>query len=141
MLWISGAAAFDMLWRFLPDALVALAGLTILMATAAHPLGSLAALPGVGLGAATWTIPLLIAHLVSPSALGFGDVKAAAVVGGTLGLTLSMWAVALALVVATGMAASMGIVTARRTVALGPHFVAGALVVLLPSVFSGAPPW
>lgn len=138
MLWISSAATFDMLWRLLPDAFLVLALIPVVMATAAHPLGSSAALPDIGLGAATWSVPLLVAHLLAPGALGFGDVKAAAVVGATLGLTLSPWAVAVALVVAMGSAASIAVATHRPTIALGPYLAVGAMAVLLVSFIGPA---
>lgn len=132
MCWIAAAAAVDMLCRRLPDAFLALAILPTAMAAAAHVLqGSPSALTGIGYGAVIWSVPLLGAHLVAPDALGFGDVKAAAVVGATLGLVLPVITIAAALVVAMATASIAGVTTRRRKMALGPFLTLGAAASLL----------
>jgi len=106
------------------------------MAAAAYVLqGSPAALPGIGYGAVMWAVPLLGVHLVVPDALGFGDVKAAAVVGATLGLVVSVNTIAAALVVAMATASIAGVTARRRTLALGPFLALGAATSLLVQPF------
>ena len=142
MFWLTAAAGMDMLCRQLPDALLALAILPTVMAAAAYVLqGSPAALPGIGYGAVMWAVPLLGVHLVAPDALGFGDVKAAAVVGATLGLVVSVGTIAAALVVAMATASIAGVTARRRTLALGPFLALGAAASLLVQPFVWEEPW
>ena len=74
--------------------------------------------------------PLLVTHLVTPSGMGFGDVKAGAVLGAAMGL-IDVELALLALVLGLGAAAAWGIGTRARSVALGPALVAGALAAAL----------
>jgi len=138
MFWVTYATRVDTLCRQLPDAFLALAILPTAMAAAAQVLqGSPSALSGVGYSAAIWTVPLLGVHLTAPAALGFGDVKAAAVIGAMLGLIVSLLAVAAALVIAMATASIAGISTRRRTVPLGPFLTFGAGLSLLAHPFVG----
>ena len=63
--------------------------------------------------------PLLLTHLVSPTGMGFGDVKAAAVLGAALGLIDPQVAL-LALVLGLASAAVWGLARRARSVAFGP---------------------
>jgi prepilin signal peptidase PulO-like enzyme (type II secretory pathway) len=62
--------------------------------------------------------------------MGFGDVKAGAVLGAALGLIDVQLAV-LALIVGLAGSAACALVRRRRTIALGPGLVAGAMVALV----------
>ena len=56
------------------------------------------------MGAAVAALPLLVAHLVSPAGIGFGDVKYAAVTGALLGvIALSLGALAVAIACAVAI--------------------------------------
>jgi leader peptidase (prepilin peptidase)/N-methyltransferase len=131
MFWILAAAGVDKLCRQLPDALVLLALLPTAMAAAALTLqGSPTAVTSIGIGAALWTLPLLVIHVFAPAGVGFGDVKAAGAIGVVLGLTQH------AVVVAAGLvAAAIGATVSRarsedRQFALGPYLAGGAVACL-----------
>lgn len=129
--WLSAAAALDMMCRQLPDALVALAFLPTAMAAAVLTLqGSTTAINGAGYGAAAWMLPLLVVHLIAPDGLGFGDVKAAGVIGAVLGLTQHLVLVVASLLVAAVVAAVQARRSTRRDIALGPYLVGGAVACL-----------
>ena len=81
-------------------------------------------------GAIAMAVPVLILHLVSPASMGFGDVKAAIVLGAAVG-TVDGRLGAVALCLAAALGATVGLVTRRRTIPFGPFLVAGAWVVLL----------
>jgi leader peptidase (prepilin peptidase)/N-methyltransferase len=131
MFWISAAAALDMMCRQLPDALVVLAFVPTAMAAAVLTLqGSTTAINGVGIGAAAWLLPLLAVHLIAPDGLGFGDVKAAGVIGAILGLTQHLTLVVAGLVTAVVVAAVPARRSTRRDIALGPYLVSGAVACL-----------
>ena len=84
------------------------------------------------LGATMMAGPLLVVHLVSPTSMGFGDVKAAMVLGaalGTVGWQLSL----VALAVASGATTVVAVGRRRRHIAFGPGLVGGTIVALLSS--------
>ena len=86
--------------------------------------------------------PLLVVHVVSPSAMGFGDVKLAAALGAALG-SIDVRAALLALCVGTAATAVVGVARGRATMPLGPGLVVGSVVSLLvisPAV-EGAVQW
>ena len=121
------AALVDWHTRRLPDAIVIAAAIVfgVSWITAAATRGGPPPV-GVGLGAAVFAGPLLVLHLAAPRAMGFGDVKAAAVLGMALGAVawgLAAWA----LMAATASTALVGIAMRRSTLPLGPGLVAGAL--------------
>ena len=96
-------------------------------------------------GVALFAGPLLLLHVISPASMGFGDVKAGIVLGCALGLV--HWHLALAgLALATGLTASVGLLSRARTVAFGPGLVAAAAIALAAAPFfapldeSGASP-
>lgn len=122
----STAAVIDIRTSRIPDRLVLLAGLPAIvmlvfeltrehLAAAAYMLG----------GAAMFFAPLLLAHLWSPPAIGFGDIKLAAALGLGLGAIDPRLAV-VALFVATGVTSSVGLLQHRRTMPLAPGLVVGA---------------
>ena len=132
MFWILASVRVDMMWRQLPDALVVLAVLPTAMAVAVLSMeGSPTAVAGVGYGAVASALPLLLAHVSRPAALGFGDVKVAGVLGAIAGLTQPIVFVALGLVVALAAATVSGLATRRSEISLGPFLAGGACSSLL----------
>jgi leader peptidase (prepilin peptidase)/N-methyltransferase len=127
------AAIVDHRERRLPDRLVALSGVVVVLAlVGAAAIGHPVAIGGVLLGACTMTLPILALHLVDPSAMGFGDVKASVVLGAALG-TGDWRATLIALCLASTLGTLEGIVRRRRTVAFGVHLVAGSAAALVVS--------
>lgn len=124
------AALVDLRERRLPDRLVGAAlAVFLVAAVAATVAGSPVGVSGPVIGAAALAVPVLVVHLVSPSAMGFGDVKAAAVLGLAAGVV--HWQLALtALALAAGGAGVVGIALGRRTIALGPFLVLGTAIAL-----------
>lgn len=141
------AAVIDVERRRLPD-VWAIASLTALVAALSAEAVVEAASPGATLagivcGALTMALPLLALHLASPDAMGFGDVKAALVLGAAIGtIDWRLGAVALCLAALTG--ATAGGLGRRRTIAFGPYLVFGAWTVVLAgepivdALFTGA---
>lgn len=128
------AAIVDLHERRLPDVwvgaaaavFVAAVAVTSVVATDEPITASLAA--GIA-GAVAMGVPLLVLHLASPAAMGYGDVKAAAVLGAACGIV--HWHLALsALALAAGGAAVTGLVGRRRTVPFGPFLVLAAATAL-----------
>ena len=129
------AAVVDVDERRLPDAwVVAALGALIVSLAAGLAFGSSTltdpALGGLVGGAAAMSLPVLALHLASPASMGFGDVKAAAVLGAAVGtVDWRLGAVALCLAAMSG--AALGVMTRRRTIAFGPFLVFGAWLALL----------
>src|SRR5262245_51596122 len=97
----AAAAVADRRTRRIPDVLVALAFVPSALAVVlSHHPTHLAF--SAASGAALMALPLLILHLVSPAAMGFGDVKLAAALGATIGVLQPVLAVP-ALAVASGL--------------------------------------
>lgn len=121
------AAVVDVRERRLPDRLVAGGGVVLLAATivtGSFEVTSMAA------GAVVFAGPILLLHLVSPAAMGFGDVKLAVVLGAAIGL--EDWRLTLAvLCLASALGAGVGWVRRSGTVAFGTHLVLASAVVLL----------
>lgn len=127
--WIFAAARRDIIGRALPGLHLASGLLPVLMAAAVHVLrGSMTAPGHASIGAAVMSVPLLACHLVDPRALGFGDVKAAAVIGAALGLVVSPLSVATALVVAVMAFVATAALRSRSAMSFGPFLLAGAVV-------------
>jgi leader peptidase (prepilin peptidase)/N-methyltransferase len=128
------AAAIDVEQRRLPDAWVAAGAIALVTTLVVDSViggptdaGSFAT---VALGAAAMAIPVLVLHLASPASMGFGDVKAAAVLGAAIGsVDARLAAVALCLAAACG--AMVGLATRRHTIAFGPFLLIASLLVLL----------
>jgi leader peptidase (prepilin peptidase)/N-methyltransferase len=75
-------------------------------------------------------LPVLALHLLSPASMGFGDVKAAVVLGAAVG-TVDARLAAVALCLAAAGGAAFGLATRRRAIPFGPFLVVASLVVLL----------
>jgi leader peptidase (prepilin peptidase) / N-methyltransferase len=121
------AAAVDVRERRLPDRLVAFGGLVLLTATLVT--GSVA-VHAVLAGVTVLAGPILLLHLVSPAAMGFGDVKLAVVLGAAIGTW--DWRLALAaMCLASAFGAALGLLRRSDTVAFGAHLVAASVVALL----------
>ena len=121
------AALVDVAEHRLPNGLVAVAALPVVVMLLAAGSGDLAR--SAAIGAAMFAGPLLLTHLVSPTGMGFGDVKAGAVLGAALGLIDPQVAL-LALVLGLASAAAWGLARRARSVAFGPGLVTGALLAL-----------
>ena len=82
--------------------------------------------------------PLLALHLVSPDAMGFGDVKASIVLGAALGSV--DWRLGLvALSIGAGSAAAVGLARRLHTIAFGPFLVVSAAVTLVATTVIPTP--
>jgi leader peptidase (prepilin peptidase)/N-methyltransferase len=125
------AALVDAVEHRLPNGLVGAAAAPVVGALAvAWVTGATDAVVGAAVGVALVGGPLLVTHLASPSGMGFGDVKAGAVLGAALGLVNAQIA-ALALLLGLSGAAAWAVAGRRRSVALGPALVAGAVLALV----------
>lgn len=149
------AAVIDVEQRRLPDAWAASALVALLVAlaveaAAGQPTGTPAPdligglLGGLLGGALVTALPLLVLHVASPSAMGFGDVKAAVALGAAVGtIDWRLGPVALCLSALTG--GVTGVLGRRRTIPFGPFLVFGAWVVVLAhdpiiaGLFAGGP--
>jgi leader peptidase (prepilin peptidase) / N-methyltransferase len=129
------AALVDIQQRRLPDGWIA-AALGVLVTTLAvgsavgRPVDIGSTMTGVLGGAVAMALPVLVLHLVSPESMGFGDVKAAVVLGAAVG-TIDWRLGAIALCVAALTGAGVGLGTRRRTIPFGPFLVLGAWIALL----------
>ncbi len=123
-------ALIDVHYRRLPNRWVGAAALTFAIATILQfSLGQPVDLASAALGALVVAGPMLALHLMSPAAMGFGDVKAGLVLGACLGAV--DWQLALAgLALAAGATSVTAIVRNRSIVAFGPGLVAGSLIAL-----------
>jgi leader peptidase (prepilin peptidase)/N-methyltransferase len=128
---LAAAALVDAVERRLPNALVGTAAVPVVLVVAiAWVSGTTEVVSGVLVGASLLGGPLLVTHLVSPPGMGFGDVKAGAVLGAALGLINAQIAV-LALMLGLLGSAVWALAGRRRSIALGPGLVGGAVVALI----------
>lgn len=130
------AAMVDVVERRLPNALIAWAGLPVLVALTAAWLQDQHVVGSAAIGAGLMAAPLLIAHLVSARALGFGDVKAGAVLGAAVGLVdddLALPSLLLALLAVS----VLGLVRRAPTAALGPPLVYASIAMLAVARLAG----
>jgi leader peptidase (prepilin peptidase)/N-methyltransferase len=143
------AAVIDIGERRLPDAWVGAGAVAVIVTLVVDSVvgqpNDTELLAGVAFGALAMALPVLALHLLSPASMGFGDVKAAVVLGAAVGTTdARLAAVALCLAAAGG--AAFGLTTRRRTIPFGPFLVAASLVVLLANnaivaaIFTGGEP-
>lgn len=108
-----------------------------LLAAAAVAGGDLDALWRALLGATLAWTGLLVVHLVSPSAMGFGDVRLAFVLGlflgwSSLGLVLGGLFLGFLLAAVAGVALALARVTSLKAqIPFGPFMAAGALLAIL----------
>jgi len=137
LLQLTAAAVVDAARRRLPDRLVVLSIAPVAVLCVLDPfVGRLTAVGGVLSGALLLATPLLALHLITPTSMGFGDVKVAASLGAALGLIqpeLALWTLCLA----SAITAVWGIVRRARHVAFGPGLVLAAFVVLLAGASAG----
>ena len=129
------AALVDVAEHRLPNALLALAAAPV--AAVLLLAGSADLARSAAVGAAMLAAPLLVTHLVSPAGMGFGDVKAGAVLGAALGLLdpqIALLALVLGLARRRRSGAWPGV---SRSVAFGPGLVAGALLALVIARLAG----
>lgn len=125
----------------IPDELVIATGATAtITAAAADQVTALA------IGAAIVGLPLLVLHIVNPSAMGFGDVKLGLALGGTIGVIEPRLGV-VALACASACAVVTGLVTKRQAIPFGPALAAGGVFVavgaapLIRLLTGGPSPW
>ena len=134
---LAKAARVDACQRRLPNHLVLLSAVPVSIVCLLDPfVDRINALGGVVSGALLLAGPLLALHLIAPASMGFGDVKAATALGGTLGLIrpeLGLWTLCLAAAISAGWA----VARRQREVALGPGLVLAATAVLLVSACAG----
>jgi leader peptidase (prepilin peptidase) / N-methyltransferase len=126
------AVLVDTQERRLPDVWVAAAAIVLLVAVGVTwSVGSMSpSVAALAAGATLLAGPLLALHLVSPTSMGFGDVKLAMVLGAAVGFL--DWRLAVpALALAAGATATAGLCTRAKYIAFGPGLVGGALVALL----------
>ena len=130
------AALVDVVDRRLPDRLVLAAGGwfagATLVVSAFDGFSRPPDLAAAALGAGMMAGPLLALHLVSPTSMGFGDVKAAVVLGCALG-TVHPQLPLVGLLLACGATAVVGLLGRRRSLPFGPGLVAGSACALLTS--------
>ena len=127
------AMLIDLAEQRIPDRWIMVAagsfGFAIALSTA---LGQSVSTPSIIAGAAAMMLPILFLHLISPAAMGFGDVKAAIVLGSALGLV--NWQLALVgLTLAAGTGATIGTMRRSRMIAFGPYLLVGTLIALAAS--------
>jgi leader peptidase (prepilin peptidase)/N-methyltransferase len=134
---LTAAAHVDAVARRLPNRLVALSAAPVSIVCVLDPfVVRISAVGGVVAGALLLAAPLLALHVIAPSSMGFGDVKAALSLGATLGLIqpeLSLWTLCLA----SAVTAAWGVARGERHVALGPGLVVAAIAVLLFAACTG----
>ncbi len=132
------AAVIDARRARIPNSLVLIAAAPslVLVAVAAADGRAIEALADIALGGLLFAGPLFVMHLISPDALGFGDVKLAAVLGAALGAVEPRLGV-LALCLAAGSAAAIGLIGRRDSVPFAPGLVLGAVVALLAGTIVG----
>lgn len=134
------AGLVDLVERRLPNRMVGWAAAAMLLVIAASLLGLGSSLPDgwlgdLAVGAGFVAGPLLVMHLVSPASMGFGDVKVGVVLGASLGVVDPQLAM-VALFVASGGSAVVGLATRRRHLAFGPGLIVGAVVALATGAVS-----
>ena len=134
---LTAAALVDVVERRLPNRLVLLSAAPVLFVCVLDPfVGRVDALGGVAAGSLLLAGPLLVLHLIAPASMGFGDVKAAASLGATIGLIhpeLSLWTLCLA----SAVTGAWGVARRARHVALGPGLVLAASAVLVVAACTG----
>jgi leader peptidase (prepilin peptidase)/N-methyltransferase len=137
-------SAVDLLERRVPNRMLLVAAplLAVAILVGAAGLGSAWPLLWCAVGAAGLFLIYLVIALVAPSAMGMGDVKLAALVGGVLGFIgpAAILDGAVAIAVVGGVAAVIVLATSRggdRGVPYAPALVIGALIGSLVAVVTG----
>jgi len=143
------AAVIDIEERRLPDAWVGAGAVAVIVTLVVDSVvgrpNDTELLSGVAVGGLAMALPVLALHLVSPDSMGFGDVKAAVVLGAAVG-TADPRLAAVALCLAAAGGAAVGLATRQRTIPFGPFLVVASLLVLLAhdpivaTIFAGGGP-
>jgi leader peptidase (prepilin peptidase)/N-methyltransferase len=136
------AAAIDVTSGRIPDRLVIATSIPLLMIAASEfAAGRAGVAAGLLLGALAIGSPVVVVHLAVPAAMGFGDVKLGAVVGAAVGLVDARFGL-VALSVAAGSTAVVGLGAGRRDLPFGPGLVVGGVSAFVLAIsFEGAPTW
>lgn len=128
----------------IPDRLILLAAAPVLFIVVFDAAfgGRLDAASAAATGVCAFAGPLLVVHLASPPAMGFGDVKLAAALGAALGLVDPIAAL-LALGLASAVTVTVAVIRGRKVVPFGPGLALGAVLALVPftSATEGSLPW
>lgn len=136
----AGAAALvDWRTHRVPGALVAASLVPVVIASTIG--GGSPRLAAVAVGACMMALPLLVIHLLAPTAMGFGDVKLAVVLGGALGSIAPALALPaltfLGLTLAAGLTLVVAVCTGRGGVPFAPGLVAGTGAALALGALEG----
>jgi leader peptidase (prepilin peptidase)/N-methyltransferase len=139
---VSGAAVMalvpaglvDVIEQRLPNRMIVLAALVLTGGIAGAAVGMLPSLDDGWIGdlvagAGFLAGPLLALHLLSPASMGFGDVKLAVVLGAGIGIVHPQLAL-VALFIASGGTALVGVAARRRQIAFGPGLILGAAITI-----------
>ena len=128
LVWLMALAVYDVRRRRLPNALT-LPGAVVVLVVAAFEGRGVDAL----LGALALTVPYLLVHLISPAAMGAGDVKLAIGVGALTGAVgTDAWV--LAAVGAPLLTVVWGVLTLRSRVPHGPSMCAATVAAVALAV-------
>lgn len=138
----TAAAVVDACTSRLPDELLISA---FALAVAAVAAAGSERLAPAALGALVLAGPLLLLHLVSPTSMGFGDVKLAVVLGTVLGTVVGVVdprAALVALCIGSGVTSALAIGRGRAALPFGPGLVLGVVATGAMSVIGdGGMPW
>jgi leader peptidase (prepilin peptidase)/N-methyltransferase len=131
----AAAAATDWRTHRVPDLLVALVlvpalAAMLLVDVRTHLVASIAS------GVALMAVPLLVLHLLTPAAMGFGDIKLAAALGAGLGVLDSRLAL-FALAAAAALTLLAAVWRRRAAMPFAPGLVAGAAAALALGALEG----
>ena len=131
----AAAALVDRRAHRVPNSLVIgmLAPVVLAVLVADRPFDRFMAL---ALGAAAMASPLLLVHLVSPAAMGFGDVKLAIGLGAALGVVAPELALP-ALAAACGLTLLVALCSRRMAVPFAPGLVTGTATALALASLEG----
>ena len=134
---ITGAFAASADWRShrVPNPLVTSAMAPVVLAVVVDD-EPIRRLLSVAVGIGVMALPLLLIHLVSPDAMGFGDVKLAAVFGAALGVLAPVLAIP-ALATAAALSLVVAACTRRVAVPFAPGLVAGVAAAMAIGTFEG----
>ena len=131
----AAAAVVDVRSSRLPDELVAATAVIALVTALARAGGATDLVGAIG-GAVVMAVPLLLLHLTSPAAMGFGDVKLAGALGLVVGLVDPRLGI-VALCLASGLTAVVALLRRRSAVPFGPGLVTGAAVTVMAATIAG----